>query len=94
MPRLLQDIGEAYYRWHPKRGQGADQFERSLAHYVCSVCEANGIKNTIELVETGQRFDAGRHNSASRGVEITDVKGWVVLRDNGKVYTRAAVDVQ
>ena len=94
MPRLLQDIGEAYYRWHPKRGQGADQFERALAHYVCALCEANGIKNTIELVETGQRFDSGRHNSNSRGVEITEVKGWVVLRDNGKVYTRAAVEVQ
>ena len=94
MPRLLQDIGEAYYRWHPKRGQGADPFERALAHNVCAVCEANGIKNTIELVETGQRFDSGRHNSNSRGVEITEVKGWVVLRDNGKVYTRAAVEVQ
>lgn len=94
MPRLLQDIGEAYYRWHPKRGQGADPFERALAHYVCALCEANGIKNTIELVETGQRFDSGRHNSNSRGVEITEVKGWVVLRDNGKVYTRAAVEVQ
>lgn len=95
MPRLLQDIGEAYYRWHPKRGPGAHSFERVLAHYVCSVCEANGIKNTIELVETGQRFDAGRHNSSSsHGVEITEVKGWVVLRDNGKVYTRAAVEVQ
>ena len=94
MPRLLQDIGEAYYRWHPKRGQGANPFERALAHYVCAVCESNGIKNSIELVETGQRFDSGRHNSNSRGVEITDVKGWVVLRDNGKVYTRAAVEVQ
>ena len=94
MPRLLQDIGEAYYRWHPKRGQGADPFERALAHNVCALCEANGIKNTIELVETGQRFDSGRHNSNSRGVEITEVKGWVVLRDNGKVYTRAAVEVQ
>ena len=95
MPRLLQDIGEAYYRWHPKRSPGAHPFERILAHYVCSVCEANGIKNTIELVETGQRFDAGRHNSSSsHGVEITEVKGWVVLRDNGKVYTRAAVEVQ
>ena len=94
MPRLLQDIGEAYYRWHPKRGMGADPFERALAHYVCALCEANGIKNTIELVETGQRFDSGRHNSSSRGVEITEVKGWVVLRDNGKVYTRAAVEVQ
>ncbi|MBR5710689.1 MAG: hypothetical protein IKX40_08020 [Thermoguttaceae bacterium] len=94
MPRLLQDIGEAYYRWHPKRGQGADPFERALAHNVCALCEANGIKNTIELVETGQRFDSGRHNSNSRGIEITEVKGWVVLRDNGKVYTRAAVEVQ
>ncbi|MBQ2621757.1 MAG: hypothetical protein IJF84_10505 [Thermoguttaceae bacterium] len=94
MPRLLQDIGEAYYRWHPKRGQGADPFERALAQNVCALCEANGIKNTIELVETGQRFDSGRHNSNSRGVEITEVKGWVVLRDNGKVYTRAAVEVQ
>ena len=94
MPRLLQDIGEAYYRWHPKRTQGSNPFERALAEYVCKACDSYGIKNSIEIVETGQRFDAGRHNSVNRGVEIIEVKGWVVLRDNGKVYTRAAVDVQ
>jgi len=46
------------------------------------------------LVHPGQRFDAARHNAASRGVEIVAVHGWVVLREGGKVYTKATVAVR
>ena len=52
------------------------------------------MSNTIELVHPGQRFDSMRHNAAERGVEITQVFGWIVLRDNGKVYTKASVAVK
>ena len=93
MPMLLKDIGEAYYRWQPKLQDDAP-FERALANYLCACCEAVGIKNSIDLVSIGSRFDSTCHNATARGVVITNVRGWIVLRDNGKVYTRALVDVQ
>ena len=94
LPPLLKEIGEAYYRWQPKTRPGNSPFEESLAAWLQRTCEAAGLHNTIELVHPGERFDAARHNAASRGVEIAEVLGWVVLRDNGKVYTKASVAVR
>lgn len=92
MPQLLKDVGEAYYAWRPQAGH--DNFRDALIAYLGERCEAAGVGNTIELVRPGDRFDAMRHNSKQRGVEIVDVFGWVVLRDNGKVYTKASVAVK
>ncbi len=94
LPPLLKDIGEAYYRWQPKTRPGNSPFEESLAGWLQRTCEAAGLHNTIELVHPGQRFDATRHNATTRGVEITEAHGWIVLRDNGKVYTKANVAVR
>jgi len=94
LPQLLKDLGEAYYRWQPKTRPGNSPFEESLAGWLQRTCEAAGLHNTIELVHPGERFDATRHNATSRGVEITEVLGWIVLRDNGKVYTKANVAVR
>ena len=94
MPPLLKDIGEAYYRWQPKSRPQPSVFEQALVRALQRTCEAAGIANTIELVGPGERFDSTRHNASMRGVEITEVHGWVVLRDNGKVYTKAAVSVR
>ncbi len=94
LPQLLKDVGEAYYRWSPKTKPGQNPFEDALAGYLQRTCESAGIYNQIEVVHPGQRFDAARHTAASRGVEIVEVLGWIVLRDNGKVYTKAAVEVR
>lgn len=94
MVLLLKDLGEAYYRWSPKRGIDPDAMEVSLRDFAIQACERAGLPNSIELVHPGQRFDSGRHNATSRGVEIVNVLGWVVLRGNGSVYSKAAVDVQ
>jgi hypothetical protein len=94
LPQLLKDVGEGYYRWQPKTRPGTGPFEQALVEWLQSTCEAAGIGNTIELVHPGERFDAGRHSASSRGVEITEVHGWIVLRDNGKVYTKASVAVR
>lgn len=94
MVLLLKDLGEAYYRWSPKRGIDPDAMEVSLREFAIQACERAGLPNSIELVHPGQRFDSGRHNATSRGVEIVNVLGWVVLRGNGSVYSKAAVDVQ
>jgi len=94
MPPLLKDLGEAYYRWQPKTRPGSDPMETALVGWLRETMQDAGISNTIELVHPGERFDSTRHNAATRGVEITEVRGWIVLRENGKVYTKAAVAVQ
>jgi hypothetical protein len=94
MAQLLKDIGEAYYRWQPKADASHNPFETALAAWLQSACDEAGIGNRIELVHPGERFDAARHTAAERGVEITQVLGWVVVRDNGRVYTKAMVAVR
>ena len=94
MPPLLKDIGEAYYRWQPKSRPGSDRMEETLVAWLKETMQDAGIANTIELVQPGERFDSTRHTASTRGVEITEVHGWVVLRDNGKVYTKASVAVR
>jgi hypothetical protein len=94
MPPLLKEIGEAYYRWQPKTKPGANKMEEVLVDWLKRTCDVAGISNTIELVHPGERFDSSRHTAAERGVEITEVHGWIVLRDNGKVYTKASVTVK
>jgi hypothetical protein len=94
MPPLLKDIGEAFYRWQPKTSNRPSEMEKSLAAWLMRACEQAGMANTIELVNPGERFDSLRHNASRPGVEITQVLGWIVLRDNGKVYTKASVAVK
>jgi hypothetical protein len=94
MPPLLKDIGEAFYRWQPKTSNRPSELEKSLVEWLMRACDQAGMANTIELVNPGERFDSLRHNSMRPGVEITQVLGWIVLRDNGKVYTKASVAVK
>jgi hypothetical protein len=94
MPALLKEIGEAYYRWQPKTKPGSNKMEDALVSWLKKTCDEAGIANTIELVHPGERFDSARHSASGRGVEITEVHGWIVLRDNGKVYTKASVAVK
>ena len=56
--------------------------------------EEIGLKNRIEVVQAGDRYDLNRHNAKERGVEVDEVFGWIVLRDNGKVYSKANVSVK
>jgi len=94
MPQLLKEVGEAYYRWQPKTAPQSNAMEEILVGWLKRICDENGIGNAIELVHPGERFDSSRHNAATRGVEIVEVCGWIVLRDNGRVYTKANVVAQ
>jgi hypothetical protein len=94
MPHLLKDVGEAYYRWRPQAAHAADPFQHAMMNWLAQKCEQGGSANRIELVRPGDRYDAARHHAKTRGLEVTNVHGWVVLRDNGKVYTKAAVTVK
>ena len=74
LPPLLKEIGKAYYRWQPKARPGNSPFKESLAAWLVRTCEAAGLHNTIELVHPGERFDAARHNAASR--EMRSPRCW------------------
>lgn len=95
MVLLLKDVGEAFYRWaNAIPGYNVEQFEDVLARWAQWLCESAGLANRIELVMPGQRFDSSRHNAVNRGATIARVHGWVVLRGNGSVYSKALVDVE
>jgi hypothetical protein len=94
MPQLLKDIGEAWYAWSPHAADGDNELRDALCQWLERSCAEAGVPNTIELVRPGDRYDAKRHNARQPGVEVTNVSGWVVLRDNGKVYTKANVTVK
>ena len=90
-PKLLKDMGEAFYLWKPR---GEPTLRDTLIAWVHAVLEQAGIANRIEIVQVGDRYDLTRHNSRERGVEVGDVFGWCVLRENGKVYSKASVSAK
>ncbi len=90
-PRLLKDMGEAFYEWKP---QGNDTLRDALVVWIHAVLDRDGITNRLEIVQAGDRYDMHRHNSRDRGVEVAGVNGWVVLRENGRVYSKANVSVK
>ncbi len=94
LPQLLKDVGEAYYRWCPGRQDDDDPMRDALIFWLHSRCESAGMGNRIVLVRMGDRYDSKRHNAKERGIEVIGVHGWIVLRDNGKVYTKANVSVR
>ncbi|MCA9073081.1 MAG: hypothetical protein KDA84_29365, partial [Planctomycetaceae bacterium] len=94
-PQLLKDIGEAYYRTQIDSDQPNRPFERALIEWLQTDCDNAGLPNTIEVVHIGERFDKSRHTSTTRGgVEVSEVFGWIVLTEGGRVYTRASVAAQ
>lgn len=94
LPERFRHVGEAYYRWRPRNATADDPLEQALADWLTRRADEAGLPNSIQLVRPGDRFDSTRHSAATRGVEVTAVHGWVVLRDNTKVYTKASVTVQ
>jgi hypothetical protein len=94
MPMLLKDLGEAFYRWQPRSKDRASELEKSLASWATRTCHESGVPTSIVLVHCGEHFDSARHVAAMPGVEVAEVLGWIVLRENGKVYTKARVAVR
>ena len=91
-PQILKDVGEAYYRTQPDDRDPDRPFEHALITWLQQDCDQAGLPNTIEIVHPGERFDKSRHSSTTKGgAEVAEVFGWVVLTENGRVYTRASV---
>lgn len=94
LPERLRHVGEAYYRWRPRTNTADDPLESALAAIVTGRAEGAGLRNSIQLVRPGDRFDSSRHVTNGRGLEVVAVHGWIVLRENHKVYTKASVSVR
>jgi len=90
-PKLLKELGEAFYLWQP---EGNARLLDPLIQWAHALLDQAGINNRIEVVQAGDRYDMQRHNAKERGAEVYGISGWVVLRDNGKVYTKANVSVR
>ena len=94
-PTILKDLGEAYYRCFPKTRDLPEAFEEALSVWLKRQCAEAGLMNSIELVHPGERFDSTRHSPIEKGgVEITGVLGWVVLREGGRVFSKASVQTR
>lgn len=94
-PQLLKELGEAFYRCYPKESDAEDPFEQALIRWLEHECESAGFQNTIQTVHLGERFDSSRHLAdGPGGIEVSDVRGWVVLRSRDKVYTKAVVSAR
>ncbi len=87
-------LGEAFYRWRPKTKDVNTPMEQALAALLEKRFETVNLRNRIELVRPGDQYDRFRHHTDGRGVEITTVRGWIVLRENGKPSAKANVDVE
>jgi hypothetical protein len=90
-PKLLKDLGEAFYLWKPR---GDPELRDPLIAWLHVLLDQADIPNRVEIVQAGDRFDLQRHTSRERGVEVGEVYGWVVLRENGKVYSKANVSAK
>ncbi len=87
-------LGEAFYGWRPKTKDVNTPMEQALAAFLEKRFETVNLRNRIELVRPGDQYDRFRHHTDGRGVEITTVRGWIVLRENGKPSAKANVDVE
>jgi len=90
---LISELGEAWYRWSNQFAEEPTALRDALMTEIIGQCAVAGVANTVELVRVGDRFDRTRHQAAEHGLQVTQVNGWVVLRHNGSVYTRAQVAV-
>lgn len=92
LPPLMKELGEAYYRWNPKTTSSDDPVELALIGWLHKRLSSEGLRNRIDIVRVGDQFDASRHQAATGpGIEVAQVCGWVVLRDNGRPLSKAKV---
>jgi hypothetical protein len=92
---MLKDLGEAYYAWRPRSHTGPagdDPMESALIRFLVGRCEKQGVRNKIEVVRPGMRFNGEKHRSESGGgTGVAEVRGWIVTREGGQALHRANV---
>jgi hypothetical protein len=91
LPPLLKEIGESFYRWSAELASEPVALRDALINWLEQIAARAGLGHRIELVSVGDRLERTRHNAPDTGLEVRIVQGWVVLRENGSVYTKALV---
>jgi hypothetical protein len=96
LPPLLRQVGESYYAWRPRVQIATiedDPMESALVRALHTRCERNGVRNKIEVLRPGARFDSSRHETDGGlgGTTVVEVRGWLVLKGDGGVLYRAKV---
>lgn len=94
LPSLLKELGEAFYRWRPNTTDSVDKMEEALVAWLHDRIAAAGLRNRIDVVRVRDQYDSTRHMSSQRGIEVSEVSGWVVLRDNGRPLSKAKVSLK
>lgn len=98
-PNLLRPLGEAFYRWRSETKSIDDplgvRLEEVLIQTLNDRARKLELRNSIETVGPGDRFDANRHHplSGQRGMTVDAVLGWVIMRDE-RVFAKATVSVK
>lgn len=94
-PNLLRQLGEAFYCWNIETKNKDNVLEKTLIRTLNDRAQKLGLRNSIESVSPGDRFDANRHNplSGQRGMTVDTVLGWVVMRDV-RVFAKATVSIK
>src|SRR6185295_2647441 len=85
IPKLLGDVGDAYYACFPRTTDQVAPLEQALVDILVKRCVDCDVPNSIELVHLGERFSPSRHRvrAGERGVEVTEICGWVVSGPDG-----------
>ena len=96
IPKLLGDVGDAYYACFPRTNDDVAPLEQALMEILERKCIESEVPNSIELVRLGERFDPSRHRlrAGDRGTEVTEIHGWIVVGSGGQVLNRAQVGVK
>lgn len=96
IPKLLGDVGDAYYACFPRTTDQVAPLEQALVDILAKKCIDQDVPNSIELVRLGERFSPSRHRlrAGERGVEVTEICGWVVVGPDGQILNRAQVGVK
>lgn len=96
LPKLLGEVGDAYYACFPRTSDQIAPLEQALVVILARKCVECDVPNSIELVRLGERFDPSRHRLrvGERGVEVTEIHGWIVVGPDGQILNRAQVGVK
>ena len=96
IPKMLGELGDAYYACFPRTSERVAPLEQALVEILARKCLECEVPNSIELVQFGERFDPSRHRmrAGERGAEVSEIYGWVVVGPDGQILNRAHVGVK
>lgn len=88
--KWIQAIGESWYRW---AGEENGEAKQALINWLNQECVRRNVPLRVEEVRSGVRFDSDRHIAVGQpGRDVYGVQGWLVLREDKSIFSKALVD--